>query len=407
MCRSSFVLQLMNCVSVPYITGLYFLRFLIPNSTGDVISDEIRFGTWGLCYGDSTLNNGWHCSSADLGYRQKEFGNLTRSVGGSAGGLGLHEPFLHNLPYALVLQAISAGFTGIAAGAGLLAICSHTLLFTLAAFWAAILTIATLVIELILFINAHEKLTDSAPPEWQGRLRADYGPALWMQVAATAAVIVGFLLLFLSWILNRPEKHASHAVAPLPTSNMYQKQHEPYGYDAPANRYDNYGAAQYQEPVVPGPPPVTTASAGRAYEQPYVSNAGAAARPNLVYDPAAAGSKPGKRISRQPEDPQRRRHSHRRSQHDALDDSAKEAHRKSRDIDQAYLHGNTGTLSRHASGDIRRRSYDPYLQSAGQYEMDIPSRSVSRLHPALDYYADQYQSSGDLRWKRYSDRGVW
>lgn len=358
-----------------------------------------------------------------LGYQQESIRNL---FGSGSSGLNIPLPFINNLPYALVLQPISAGFTGLAAGAALLAMCSNSLLFTLAAFWAALLSIATLVIELIMFIKGRDTLRSQlSAANYVESTNVSFGPALWLQVAATAAVIVGFFFIALAWSMNRPTYDESRTYeAPLPT---YQKQDDFYDYNTPQHNigrgYDDFGPSQvYADPApapAPAPAPIASTGMGRAYDtsMPYDSALTPAPnRQSLVYDPAHAGSVPAKRSSRNIEDDRRHsRHSssHHHGGHSRRHSSRSHAresradllpHKSSGDYDYEY-----DVPSRRKSREVRRRSHDPYLD-VDQYEMDAAPRRSSRLYPQDDdtdfYAADPRRNSSGQRWKRYSDRGA-
>ena len=98
-----------------------------------------------------------------------------------------------------MLQPIAAGFTGLAAGAALLAICTNSFLWVLAAFWALALTAAALIIELILFIIARDRFRDLFQEYYHDSTQydIDLDKGIWLQVAALASLVVGaFLLLF-------------------------------------------------------------------------------------------------------------------------------------------------------------------------------------------------------------------
>lgn len=359
----------------------------------------------------------------DLGYKQA----MLKQLFGKE-YLNIDLPFIENLPYALVLQPISAGFTGLAAGAALLAVCTNSLLFVLAAFWAGILSIATLVVELVLFINGRDKLNQELNAASYGEAHADLGPALWLQVAATAAVLVGFFFLAAAWSMNRPAAQPRPYEAPLP---LYGKHDDPYGYDQPVQgpRYNDFPASDtYPDPVpAPAPAPalapylapapaaasapVMSTGAGRAFDsgRPYDAGPPAdhGAHLPLTYDPNNAGSFPARHTSRRSSRrDNKRRHSSRSSlsrRHSGRS-GQEPSMRRSADYDYAY-NVPSRSISRQNMARERRRSHDPYLDRADQYEMDMVPRRSSRFYPGDDYYDDARQVPSQ-RWKRYGERGA-
>lgn len=360
-----------------------------------------------------------------LGYKQQSLQELFGSR------LNTGSPFIHNLAYALVLQPISAGFTGIAAGAAMLAVCTNTLLYTIATFWAMLLSIATLVIELILFINARNKLNNQLAANYSGQVSAELGPGIWLQVAATAAVVVGFVFIALAWSLNREEALPEPYEPP---ASMYAKDDDPYGYDQPAqntNRYSDYqGTNYYADPapamaapapvsapvsapvLQPAAAPVMSTGLGRSYgegDQPYESARGPL-RHSLTYDPANAGSVPARRHSHRSDG---RRHSHHSGHHSrrhsgrSHHESRDHAEPRDYDYDDYAYDIPARTMSRQEIARERRRSRDPFMEAGDAYEVDMPSRRSSRLYPtdADEYGGARKRHSAGPYFKRYSERG--
>ena len=121
---ASFVLQLVDSISVPYIKKLGFLEATFNDLPPRWNVKDIQFGIWGWS-ADVADPDGTISSSANLDNYDGFLSQYRKSFGA---GPGYQEPFLENLPYALVLQPISAGFTGVASGAALLAICILSLI---------------------------------------------------------------------------------------------------------------------------------------------------------------------------------------------------------------------------------------------------------------------------------------
>lgn len=233
---ASFILQLLVSIGLPYIKGIYFLYI---NIGGGNLASTLRvtFGIWSQCI---KQNGQTACTPVDLGYQQTA-GNIQSVI----------TPFFVNkLPYALVLQPLAAGFTGLAAGAAFLHLCTNTFLWPLSALWASFLTLAALVIELVLFILARNKARD-----YQGSGQAPtgsaLGPAIWMEVASLPPVFFGFMMLALGWWLKRSHSEDNYyddyePARPVYAPNdypekdyMYQQQ-RPVSRASRRSRYDDY-----------------------------------------------------------------------------------------------------------------------------------------------------------------------
>ncbi|WFD44927.1 hypothetical protein MPSI1_003601 [Malassezia psittaci] len=467
---ASFILQLLNSLSLPYIKGLYFLKLISGQQELRVsfFVMLIQFGIWAACV-EATSSQ---CSAVGLGYQQT---SLQRLFG--SGNLNISFPFLHNLPYALVLQPISAGFTGLAAGAALLAVCTSSALFALAALWALLLSIATLVIELILFVKARNSLNNQLGSQsYDSTVGSKLGPAIWLQVAATAAALVGFLFVAAAWS-SRRSSHTNPYDSSLP---MYSKDDDPYGYDHPsthARQPSYYNTNYYADPVPaqapaqntataqnmssaqPGmapapanqtnmPPQVSSTGIGRShdYNQPY--EVGRAYEPNSVQNPAQNASRNTGSRNMMPMDsanangiPPSRRHSRRSrhsegdilpSRHNSRRNSRNDSRRHSRHLSQRSAHSRrhsergsgrddplfdgyeysygipSRTMSRQAGVRDRRRSRDVMSNEDDAYDIDAPKRRQSRLYPYdnRSEMPNAHNRYSTSSFKRYGDRGA-
>lgn len=194
----------------------------------------LQFGIWSNCVkSGSTIS----CTSQGLGYQQPAFQAV------------VNEAFVNKLPYALVLQPISAGFTGAAAGAAFLHLCTNTVLWPLAAIWASFLTMAALVIELVLFILARNKFRDaqfatdmSVGTGTTTVTSSNLGPAIWMQVASLPPCFFGFMMLAAAWWMKR--KAASWDDDFEPAKPVYSRDREEVD---PRESYRRSRAAYYED----------------------------------------------------------------------------------------------------------------------------------------------------------------
>lgn len=267
---ASFVLQLVDSISVPYIKKLGFLEATFNDLPPRWNVKDIQFGIWGWS-ADVADPDGTISSSANLDNYDGFLSQYRKSFGA---GPGYQEPFLENLPYVLVLQPISAGFTGVASGAALLAICINSFLWVLAALWALALSIASTVIELILFIVARDRFDDAFRPAFADKhyYNVKLGKGMWIQVAALAAVVVGTWLMIWAYAVNtsyhRKHRDASlsavSASAPVPSTSVPVTGPN-YDYTTPSYPYSAYAQPGYGT------------GGTTAYDEPYAGTAGVGA----------------------------------------------------------------------------------------------------------------------------------
>ncbi|WFD32159.1 leucine--tRNA ligase [Malassezia sp. CBS 17886] len=428
---SSFVLQLVqNSISLPYIHGLYFEKLVLPSQT---YTQRLFFGIWSACIENPS---GFSCSKVSLAPQDIKTNGVAN--------IPLNTPGAKNLSYALVLQPIAAGFAGLAAAGALLALCTNSLAWTMAALWATILTIAALVVELVLFINRRDVIRSGIDKIGANQpYSVELGPAVWIQVAATAAAVLAVLALFAAWALSRPSTPAySPTAAPVPPSLYdqhtptaqpvaYAKGEDAYGYSPPLQqvvsappprtsaRYDTYEPGP---PYPSAPPPVVmTSGAGRAYDsdQPYdKALAPMPTRQSQMYDPGQAGSMTPVRRAKSTEVPDTdrgrrhsRRHSHRSDRPPPRESTGPRNQRHSYEYDYDYdLPGKRYSYEYGDVGHLRRRSHDPYRDLDADADTPGLARRASRLYPEdSGLPADYGYSVADTqqRWRRYSDRGMY
>ncbi|KAM0751013.1 pali-domain-containing protein [Meredithblackwellia eburnea MCA 4105] len=172
------VMLIIVSVGLPVWDSVYFLK---ANLNGQLI----RMGQWGVCIGNQ-------CSHKKLGY------DLSFIQETAAGDTKAGTTIVHGLSYALVLNPIAAAFSLLAL---LFALSSHFVLGIFAAllsFFAFLVTLVALAIDLGLFVTAHHRLTD------QGATNVEYHNALWFVVASCVAL---FLASFtVCWTRNENRK---------------------------------------------------------------------------------------------------------------------------------------------------------------------------------------------------------
>ncbi|SCZ97852.1 BZ3500_MvSof-1268-A1-R1_Chr3-3g06412 [Microbotryum saponariae] len=136
-------------------------------------SGQYLLGIWG-----ETING--VSSKTKLGYnvysslnQNNNFSNETRRV------------VSRGLTYALVLNPIAAGFAGLALLAALFANTACGIFASVLAFWAFLVSIVALAVDLACFIMIRNRLNRDDPSA-----NAHLGKAMWMIVAAAAALLL-------------------------------------------------------------------------------------------------------------------------------------------------------------------------------------------------------------------------
>ncbi|KAG9031608.1 hypothetical protein FS837_002941 [Tulasnella sp. UAMH 9824] len=159
-CFAALVLLVFATVSAPIWESISFLNTNIGGR-------EIHFGVFG-----------YTGSARHLGYPIDQLN--TRN------GL-FNSTVIHNLTYVLVLHPIAAGFAFIAVIFGLCGAASHrvgTIIMSVAALLATIITLVVWVIDMVLFGITRNKLRDQGYP-------AQYGNANWLVLGAFIALLLG------------------------------------------------------------------------------------------------------------------------------------------------------------------------------------------------------------------------
>ncbi|WFD18645.1 hypothetical protein MCAP1_000851 [Malassezia caprae] len=395
---ASFVLQLINSLSVPIIHGLSFLDF---DLTSQGSRGAFHFGIWGWC--SQQTGHSMACRRTGPGDYDAFLGSLEKTL--SLRSVPYNDPFLGHLSQALVLQPISAGFTGLAAGAALLSVCINSFLWVLAAVWAAILSIATLVIELVLFLNGKSKFSETFDEVAAfDTVSVTLGKGNWIQVAATAAAVVGAVVALVAFITNHTHAgdapHTPAAPLPMTTAPTYAPRmptplpppapapHEPV-YVTPHAAYDSAAQA----------PLIDSTGMGRAYDTdaPYED----AAAPMLnrysqLYNEREAGSRPGERVrsSQEKRASRRRSDGHRHRSQDYMDARP----RRSFEYDYDYDAYPPRRMEYGSSSHVRHRSTTTHY---GRDRNRKYAERGSHLYPDEVYDAEPTPND-EARWRRLS-----
>ncbi len=171
-------------------------------------SPAFQFGIWTNC-GRLTPSASYGCQTNSLGYTSPNFRPLVQNVIGN------------NLPTGLIVQPISALLAALATLGAFFNLCGFTIFWVLLAVLAFAASVAALAIELALFVPVKNRFdngnydVNAANSAFAGGAAlsggADYstiastmlGPAIWMQVGAVVAALIGLLFLIVGYAINR------------------------------------------------------------------------------------------------------------------------------------------------------------------------------------------------------------
>jgi len=194
-CFAAFILLLLVSLSVPIIHSIRFL-------TANFSSGSLYLGNWGYCIKQA---GGYSCSGRQLGY------DIIAPLGSVAGNTGNYSNVIrHGLTYALVLHPIAAGF---AFAAFLLAVCATIvthILGSIAAFFAFLISLIALAIDLGLFIYTRNHINDQSTGH-----PASLSNAIWMMVGATVALLIASLTICCGGLRDRRTRRSRAYDAPV------------------------------------------------------------------------------------------------------------------------------------------------------------------------------------------------
>jgi len=165
LCLAALALLLIATLSVPIWDSISFLNVHIPGQ------DTLKFGVFG--YTGSHARLGYQLSPAVLGL----------SVG------QLNTATIRNLTYALILNPIAAGLSGVAVLFGICGAANSrvgTIFMTLASALACLATLIAFIIDMVLFGIARTRIRDAAP----SGSTAQYGNANWLVLGALIALLL-------------------------------------------------------------------------------------------------------------------------------------------------------------------------------------------------------------------------
>ncbi|KAJ7270871.1 actin cortical patch SUR7/pH-response regulator pali [Mycena rebaudengoi] len=186
------VLLIVASISAPTVAKINFLEVRAANGS------TVNFGTLGYCV---AMKDGNSCTPTGVGYK----------IADEIAALKI-DPFssvkaksLHGLTQGLVLHQVAAG---VAAIAFLLAACSHRLGYLVAsavAFIAFLFSLASMVIDFVLFGSVKNHVNDN-----EGN--AKFGNATWMVLAATIVLLFASVATCFACITARSRRR-SHKTA--------------------------------------------------------------------------------------------------------------------------------------------------------------------------------------------------
>jgi len=167
LCFAAMVLLIFVSISVPVWNEVYFLE--VRNVAGDII----RFGVFGFT--GSQKHIGYKFDPTIIGFQSDK----------------LNSAVIHNLTFVLVLHPVAAGLAGISVIFGLCGASYHrfgTILMSLSAALATLVTLVVWVIDMVLWGIARERIRHDGP----NGDTANFGNALWLTLGALVALALGF-----------------------------------------------------------------------------------------------------------------------------------------------------------------------------------------------------------------------
>jgi len=165
-CFAAMVLLIFVSVSVPVWDKIYFLD-------ANINGRDIRFGIWG--YTGSPKGLGYTFDPSILGFNSDR----------------LNSAIIHNLTFVMVLHPVAAGLAAIAVLFGLCGAAYSrigTIMMSLAAAVATLVTLIAWIIDMVLWGIARERIRHDGP----AGSTAMYGNANWLTLGALIALMLGF-----------------------------------------------------------------------------------------------------------------------------------------------------------------------------------------------------------------------
>ncbi|KAK4051556.1 hypothetical protein OIV83_002696 [Microbotryomycetes sp. JL201] len=224
------VLLILVSVGTPIWNEMDFLRARL-TAGGDLL----RMGNWGYCYGNA-------CTSSKLGYNL-DFITQGSAIGNSnvnIGNFNFGDTVVEGLTYALVLNPIAAGFAALALLAAVFSNTACGIFASLLAFWAFIVTLAAMAIDLGLFITTKKRLED------RNANSVMYGPAWYMVIVAAGLLLLASMLVCCTCTSSRKRRQRDVETRGLTT-----------GEPAPARRRGFFGRRNEPEVYADGTPVMT------------------------------------------------------------------------------------------------------------------------------------------------------
>lgn len=194
---ASIVLLIFASVSVPVWSAIYFVKADFTSSS------SAKLGMWGLCQYSSGSSS---CTSAQLGYR------LDQVLASLPNSNNIENGISRGLTYALILNPIGAAIALIAL---LFALCGNVISHvfgSIVAFFAFLVTLVALAVDLAVFIIARNRINDSTTGN-----PAMLGNAMWLVVGACVAQLIAAFTVCCGGIRERKARRNSAVTTPVMT----------------------------------------------------------------------------------------------------------------------------------------------------------------------------------------------
>lgn len=182
------ILLIITCISAPVVNNIAILKVRLNGSNGSGRSDEnIAFGTFGWCLNNANGGDGDECSQSQVGYNpaaivrdkdQTQFSDYAEDTTRGLTKALVLNPIACGLNFIAFLLALGSGFVG-------------SLLASLVAGVAFLVTLVALIIEFALFSIIKSNISDN-----NAGSDAEYGSAAWTTLVAAIFSLFATVILF-------------------------------------------------------------------------------------------------------------------------------------------------------------------------------------------------------------------
>jgi len=194
------ILLIVTCISAPVVHNIGLLDIQLGRGAGDYT--KVAFGTFGACV--NRINADDVCTKSRVGYSpaavldmagaSSDFSQTARDTTRALTGAMVLHPIACGLNFIAFLLALGAGVVG-------------SLLASIVALLAFIVTVAIMIIDFVLFSIVKSNINDYTD------YNADFGAAAWTTLAAAICTLIATVVVFLTCCAGRRKHRDRSAVA--------------------------------------------------------------------------------------------------------------------------------------------------------------------------------------------------